>query len=90
MSYDSSLNEANEAKKEREAFLEFVKSIDDNLFVELIEIMGSPLVNKLQDMINGDNLESVRAAVLRFKNEYKQLLSNKINYYQKCLGQLTK
>jgi hypothetical protein len=52
--------------------------------------MGSPLVNKLQDMINGDTLESVRAAVLRFKNEYKQLLNNKINYYQKCLGQLTK
>ena len=88
--YDSSLNEKKQAEKERKQFLEFVESIDGNLFVELIETMEQPLVNKLQDMVNSDDLESVRAAVMRFKSEYRQLLNNKIKYYQECLVKLDK
>lgn len=52
--------------------------------------MEQPLVNKLQDMVNSDDLESVRAAVMRFKSEYRQLLNNKIKYYQECLVKLDK
>lgn len=90
LSYDSTQNQKKQAEKERKQFLEFVDSIDGNLFVELIEAMEQPLVNKLQDMVNSDDLESVRAAVMRFKSEYKQLLNNKIKYYQECLSKLDK
>ena len=90
LSYDSTQNQKKQAEKERKQFLEFVDSIDGNLFVELIEAMEQPLVNKLQDMVNSDDLESVRAAVIKFKSEYKQLLNNKIKYYQECLSKLDK
>ena len=90
MSYDSTQNEKKQAKKERKQFLDFVDNIDGDLFVELIETMEQPLVSKLQDMVNSDNLESVRTAVVKFKSEYKQLLNNKINYYQECLSKLDK
>ena len=88
--YDSSLNEKKQAEKERKQFLEFVEEIDGNLFVELVETMGQPLVSKLQEMVNGNELESVRSAIVRFKSEYKQLLNNKIKYYQECLSKLDK
>ena len=90
LSYDSTQNQKKQAEKERKQFLEFVDSIDGNLFVELIETMEQPLVNKLQDMVNSDDLESVRAAVVKFKSEYKQLLNNKIKYYHECLSKLDK
>ena len=84
------MNEKKQAEKERKQFLEFVEEIDGNLFVELVETMGQPLVSKLQEMINCNELESVRAAIVRFKSEYKQLLNNKIKYYQECLSKLDK
>jgi hypothetical protein len=90
LNYDSTQNQKKQAEKERKQFLEFVDTIDGNLFVELIETMEQPLVNKLQDMVNSDDLELVRAAVVRFKSEYRQLLNNKIKYYQECLFKLDK
>ena len=84
------MNEKKQAEKERKQFLNFVEEIDGNLFVELVETMGQPLVSKLQEMVNGNELESVRAAIVRFKSEYKQLLNNKIKYYQECLSKLDK
>lgn len=88
--FDSTVSERHQLEKERSEFINFVNSLDDNLFIELVETMGAELTNKLQNMINGDNLESARAAIIKFKSEYKQLLSNKINYYQECLRKLDK
>lgn len=76
------------AKQERDNFLEFIKTIDDNVFVELVESLGPDVINKLQTMLNTDDLELVREACIKFKNAYKQLLVNKIKYYQSCLNKL--
>lgn len=76
------------AKQERDKFLEFIKTIDDNVFVELVESLGPEVINKLQTMLNTDDLELVREACIKFKNAYKQLLVNKIKYYQSCLNKL--
>ena len=84
--YDSS--EKQLAKQERDNFLEFIKTIDDNVFVELVESLGPEVINKLQTMLNTDDLELVREACIKFKNAYKQLLINKIKYYQSCLNKL--
>ena len=88
--YDSSKNEENLVTQEREKFLELIKEMDDNLFVEVCENLGSELINKMQDAINGTNLEEARAAIYKFKNEAKELLINKINYYKECLFKLDK
>lgn len=64
--------------------------MDDNLFVEVCENLGSGTINKMQDAINGTNLEEAKAAICKFKNEAKELLINKINYYKECLFKLDK
>lgn len=88
--YDSSKNEENLVTQEREKFLELIKEMDDNLFVEVCENLGSETINKMQDAINGTNLEEAKAAICKFKNEAKELLINKINYYKECLFKLDK
>lgn len=88
--YDSSQNEENLVKQEREKFLELIKEIDDNVFVEVCEKLGSELINKMQNAINGTNLEAARSAILRFKSEVSKLLVSRINYYKECLVKLDK
>lgn len=90
ISYDSSKNEKEIIKKERECFLEFINDIDDNMFIEVCEQLGQETVNKIQNLINGDNLESARGAILKFKREYRHLLVNRINYLNQCLAKLDK
>ena len=72
------------------SFLELIKEIDDNLFVEVCENLGPDLINKMQDAINGTNLEAARSAILRFKSEASKLLISRINYYKECLVKLDK
>ena len=88
--YDSSKEEESMVKQEREKFLELIKEIDDNVFVEVCENLGSELINKMQNAINGTNLEAARSAILRFKSETNKLLVNRINYYKECLVKLDK
>lgn len=88
--YDSSKNEECLVKQEREKFLELIKEIDDNIFVEVCENLGSELINKMQNAINGTDLEAARSAILRFKKEVSKLLVSRINYYKECLVKLDK
>lgn len=88
--YDATKNEQVLVEKERELFLNMCKGIDDELFVEICETVGSELLGKIQKAINTDNLESVRAAALRFKQECKNVIATKINYYKECLLKLDK
>ena len=88
--YDSSKNEECLVKQEREKFLELINEIDDNIFVEVCESLGSDLINKMQTAINGTNLEAARSAILRFKKEASKLLVSRINYYKECLVKLDK
>lgn len=90
ISYDSSKNEKEIIKKERELFLEFVNSIDDNMFVEVCEQLGQLSISKIQNLINGDDLEAARGAILKFKSEYRYLLVKRINYLNQCLAKLDK
>ena len=88
--YDSSKNEAKIIEQERDIFLKLLQSIDDNIFVEICEEVGSELLNKIQKAINGDKLETVRSAILRFKQEAKKVINSKIKLYNECLLKLNK
>ena len=88
--YDASKSEEQIVCKEREAFLNTLNSIEDNVFVEICEGLDNDMLSKLQKLINSNKLESVRGAILKFKQEAKEVLKAKINLYKECLQKLEK
>ena len=90
MEYDSSKSEKQMAVKEREAFIKILDTINDDVFIEICESFDEGLLPELQKMINSDNLESVKDAILKFKYAAKLILKNKINLYNECLHKLDK
>ena len=88
--YDANKTEEQIVRKEREAFLNTLNSIEDNVFVEICESLGNDMLSKLQNLINSNKLESVRSAILKFKQEAKEVLKAKINLYKECLLKLDK
>lgn len=77
-----------EAEKEAEDFNKYVNSIEDDLFVEVCENLGNETVLKISNCLKSNDVEQVRSAVLRFKQEFKKLLQAKIEKYNKYLTQL--
>ena len=78
----------NMAEKEVEDFNKYVNSIEDDLFVEVCENLGNETVLKISNCLKSNDIEQVRSAVLRFKQEFKKLLQAKIEKYNKYLTQL--
>lgn len=76
------------AEKEAEDFNKYVNSIEDNLFVEVCEHLGTETVLKINNCLKSNDVEQVRSAILRFKQEFKKLLLSKIEKYNKYLTQL--
>ena len=78
----------NIAEKEAEDFNKYVNSIEDDLFVEVCENLGNETVLKINNCLKSNDIEQVRSAVLRFKQEFNKLLQAKIEKYNKYLTQL--
>ena len=56
--------------------------MDDELFVNICEFIGKDGLNKIQDCLDSNNIESVRSAVQFFRNNAKDYVSSKINSYK--------
>ena len=78
------------AKSEAQDFQEFIKNIDDELFTDVCESLGGEQLSRIANCLNSNDVESVRSAVLRFKQEMKNVLVKKINFYTECLNNLDK
>ena len=78
------------AKSEAKDFQKFIESIDDNLFTDVCESLGGEQLSRIANCLNSDDVEAVRSAVLRFKQEMKNVLVKKINFYTECLNNLDK
>ena len=78
------------AKSEAKDFQKFIENIDDNLFTDVCESLGGEQLSRIANCLNSDDVESVRSAVLRFKQEMREVLTNKINFYTECLNNLDK
>lgn len=83
MSYEQPKNLA---KKEAEDFTKYLETLDDELFTEVCESLGD--VVRISNCLNSDNLDTVRSAILRFKQELKKVLTDKINYYTEQLNRV--
>lgn len=75
-------------KKEVEAFETWVQSIDDEVFAGLCESMGGEEITKISNCLKSEDIESIRAGVIKFKSHLHNYLNDKINYYKQCLANL--
>lgn len=78
------------AKSEAKDFQKFIETIDDDLFTDICESLGGEQLSRIANCLNSKDIESVRSAVLRFKQEMREVLTNKINFYTECLNNLDK
>ena len=78
------------AESEAKDFQKFIENIDDNLFTDVCESLGGEQLSRIANCLNSDDVEAVRSAVLRFKQEMKNVLVKKINFYTECLNNLDK
>ena len=78
------------AKSEAADFKAFIENLDDELFTTTCESLGGEQLTRISNCLNSEDVESVRAGVLRFKQELKQVLINKISHYTECLNNLDK
>ena len=78
------------AKSEAQDFQKFIETIDDDLFTDICESLGGEQLSRIANCLNSDDVEAVRSAVLRFKQEMKNVLVKKINFYKECLNNLDK
>ena len=78
------------AKSEAKDFQKFIETIDDNLFTDVCESLGGEQLSRIANCLNSKDIESVRSGELRFKQEMRNVLVNKINFYTECLNNLDK
>lgn len=69
-------------QQEVDEFTEYCENMDDELFVGICEFIGKDGLNKIQDCLDSNNIESVRSAVQFFKNHAKDYVQAKINAYK--------
>ena len=75
-------------QKEVDEFTRYCENIDDELFVNICEFIGKDGLNKIQDCLDSNNIESVRSAVQFFRNNAKDYVSSKINAYKEIYKSL--
>lgn len=69
-------------QQEVDEFTRYCENMDDELFVNICEFIGKDGLNKIQDCLDSNNIESVRSAVQFFRNNAKDYVSSKINAYK--------
>ena len=78
------------AESEAKDFQKFIETIDDELFTDICESLGGDQLSRIANCLNSDDVEAVRSAVLRFKQEMREVITNKIKFYTECLNNLDK
>lgn len=73
---------------EKEDFENWLKSLDDELFTDVCDFMGSEEVTAISNCINSENIETVRAGIIKFKTFYKKFIEYQLEYYKRCLANL--
>lgn len=70
-----------------EAFRDFIRDLDDDLFLEVCEELGnSNIVNISNSLETGDSLEE---NIKLFKDTLIEIISEKYKYYKECLEKYT-
>lgn len=85
IAYNEDKKESNLARKEMLKFQEFLNKLDDDLFIEVCDSLGQREIEKIQECLNSDKLETVRAAILNFRSALNKIITNKIVYLKSLI-----
>lgn len=70
-------------------FEEFLKELDDDLFVEVCDRLGSDKVNSITETLNGSDLDLILESIDQFKLALSKVAYNKIIEHEKEIKKLT-
>lgn len=68
---------------EARAFQREIEELDDDLFVSVCEFLGNDELKRIQKCIYSDNIDSVRAGIIKFKKALSTVAKNKIKALSK-------
>ena len=83
--FELSVKYTNPVQSEVEKFTDFLNSLDDELFVDICEQIGNDGLQKIQDCLDSENIESVRSAVSYFKTHAREFITDKTKYLNEQL-----
>lgn len=78
--FELSVKYNNPVQSEVNQFTDFLNNLDDELFVDICERIGNDGLQKIQDCLDSENIESVRSAISYFKANAKSFICDKIKY----------
>ena len=78
ISYERQKEESDLANEEVGKFQKYLESLDDDLFIDVCEYLGKSELNKIQECLESEKLESVRAGITKFKMALSKVVTMKI------------
>lgn len=75
-------------QKELDTFKNYIESLDDDLFLEICESLGETELQKIQECLSSNNIDSIRAGVFKFKQATKVIFQHKLQYLTEQLNSL--
>lgn len=83
--FELSIKYTNPVQSEVDKFTDFLNSLDDELFVNICEKIGNDGLQRIQNCLDSENIESVRSAVSYFKAHAREYIENKTKYLNEQL-----
>lgn len=83
--FELSVKYTNPVQSEVEKFTDFLNGLDDELFVDICEQIGNDGLQKIQNCLDSENIESVRSAVSYFKAHTRKFIADKTKYLNEQL-----
>lgn len=85
IAYDEDKKENSLVQKELDNFQNYLKDMDDDLFTEVCDALDNEEIQKIQNCLNSNKLETVRAAIIKFKSVARKIITDKIAYLNNLL-----
>ena len=83
--FELSVKYVNPVQSEVDKFTDFLNSLDDELFVNICEKIGNDGLQRIQNCLDSENIESVRSAISYFKAHAREYIENKTKYLNEQL-----
>ena len=83
--FELSVKYANPVQSEVDKFTDFLNSLDDELFVNICEKIGNDGLQRIQNCLDSENIESVRSAISYFKAHAREYIEDKTKYLNEQL-----
>ena len=83
--FELSVKYTNPVQSEVDKFTDFLNSLDDELFVNICEKIGNDGLQRIQNCLDSENIESVRSAVSYFKSHAREYIEDKTKYLNEQL-----